>query len=141
MPSAKLSVPILGTDSFFLCSLMLRIWGDFLEKSCKKPTTVVNRNSQSYARENIVSLNTTSFRNCRLPGSFRFLLHNNADLNVCLKFSTPHDPYRQISFTHCGQQRCLKLINYEKTDHESRTCPGKRQCLRKQNPDALLGRR
>ena len=23
MPSAKLSVPILGTDSFFLCSLML----------------------------------------------------------------------------------------------------------------------
>ena len=70
---------------------------------------VANRNSQSYARENIVSLNTTSFRNCRLSGSFRFLHCNNTDLNVCLKFSTPHVPSRQISFTHCGQW-LLKLI-------------------------------
>ena len=32
---------------------------------------------------------------------------------------------------------CLKLINYEKTDHESGTCPGRRQKLRKQNPYAV----
>jgi hypothetical protein len=45
--------------------------GRLLEKVAK-PYPVVNRNSQSYARENIVSLNTTSFGNCRLSGSFRF---------------------------------------------------------------------
>lgn len=40
-----------------------------------------------------------------------FQVHSDSfqqpDLNVCLKFSTPHDPYRQISFTHCGH-RLLK---------------------------------
>ena len=46
--------------------------GRLLEKVAK-PLPVVNRNSQSYARENVVALNTTSFRDGRLSGSFRFL--------------------------------------------------------------------
>ena len=69
-----------------------------LLKKLQKPYTVVNRNSQSYTRENVVSLNTTSFRNCRLSGSFRFLRCNNTDLNICLKFSTPH--FSPANFIH-----------------------------------------
>jgi hypothetical protein len=66
---------------------MLLIWGDFLEKSCKKPTTQVNRNSQSYA------LGKYCFAKHDLPErNVAFEVHsdswpaNNADLNVCLKF-------------------------------------------------------
>jgi hypothetical protein len=89
--------------------------GRLLEKVAK-PYPVVNRNSQSYARENIVSLNTPSLWNCRLSGSFRFLLHNNTDLNVCLKFSLRILPSGKFHLLTAAIG-CLKLINYEKIDH------------------------
>jgi len=61
-----------------------------------------------------------------------FQVHSDSfqqsDLNVCLKFSLRILPSGKFHLLTAAQG-CLKLINYEKTDHESGTCPGRRQKL------------